>query len=389
MSTLAKLFRFSASLSRGVSAQVCRFHQGAVDRMPAHDAEFDSAKDRLGKLSEEPDNTVKLQIYALFKQATKGKCDVKKPGALDFVGKAKWDAWNKLGDMSQDDAQKAYIDLVNSMAGPGGSDTSEPAGADERYQGLKITTDKKVFRIQLNRPSKKNALTWQMYNDIAAALGDAAEDKNVSVAVITGTGDYYCSGNDLSNFANVKPEEIAQMALNGKVVLSNFVKTFIDFPKPLIALINGPAVGISVTVLGLFDAVYCTDKATFHTPFSQLGQSPEGCSSYLFPKMMGNAKAGELLLFNKKITAQEACERNLVTQVFPEDVFQKETEALVSYYGSLPPQSLKYSKTLNRSAERELLHKVNEAECDLLVERWQSQECINAIMSFFSRKANL
>ena len=79
-------------------------------------------------------------------------------------------------------------------------------------------------------------------------------------------------------------------------------------------------------------------QATFHTPFSQLGQSPEGCSSYIFPKIMGNAKAGELLLFNKKITAQEAFERNLVTQVFPENVFHKETEALVSYYASLPPQ---------------------------------------------------
>ncbi|KAK7505696.1 hypothetical protein BaRGS_00002967 [Batillaria attramentaria] len=330
--------------------------------MPAHDAAFDAAKERLNTLKEEPGNDVKLKIYALFKQATKGKCNVPKPGALDFVGKAKWEAWNSLGAMSQDDAQKEYIDLVNGLAGAESPASSDSTGPEDRFQGLKVTKTNKVFRIQLNRPNKKNALTWQMYNDIGTALGEAAQDKDVSVAVVTGSGDYYCSGNDLSNFTQVKPDEIGKMALTARGVLLNFVNSIIDFPKPLIALVNGPAVGVSVTVLGLFDAVYCTDKATFHTPFSQLGQSPEGCSSYIFPKIMGNAKAGELLLFNKKITAQEAFDRNLVSQ------------------------SLQFSKTLNRNAERELLHRVNEAECELLVERWQSQECINAIMAFFSRK---
>lgn len=71
------------------------------------------------------------------------------------------------------------------------------------------------------------------------------------------------------------------------LVLRSFVGSFIDFPKPLIAAINGPAVGISVTILGLFDIVYATDRATFHTPFMELGQSPEGCSSFMFPRIMG------------------------------------------------------------------------------------------------------
>ncbi|KAJ7338497.1 hypothetical protein JRQ81_012396, partial [Phrynocephalus forsythii] len=86
----------------------------------------------------------------------------------------------------------------------------------------------------------------------------------------------------------------------------DFVSHFIEFPKPLVAVVNGPAIGISVTLLGLFDIVYASDKATFQTAFSQLGLTPEGCSAYTFPKIMGPAKANEMLIFNSKITANQA-----------------------------------------------------------------------------------
>ncbi|CAG5127108.1 unnamed protein product [Candidula unifasciata] len=226
-----------------------------------------------------------------------------------------------------------------------------------------------------------------MYIDIGKALKEAAEDDAYSLAVLTGTGDYYCSGNDLSNFTNVKPDQIAQMASTARGVLEEFVNVFIDFPKPLISLVNGPAVGISVTTLGLCDAVYCSDRATFHTPFSALGQSPEACSSYLFPKFMGFAKANELLLFNRKITAAEAKERNLVSDVFPDDVFQIEAANRIQQYSKFPPQSMRLSKVLNRSPELKILKEVNREECKLLEERWQSKECMNALVAFFSRKS--
>ncbi|XP_035678549.1 enoyl-CoA delta isomerase 2-like isoform X2 [Branchiostoma floridae] len=356
----------------------------------AHDAAFEAAKERLNTLKEEPDNNVKLQIYALFKQATKGPCNTPKPGAFDFVGRAKWQAWSGLGDISQDEAQKQYIDIINGLAGEESPAETEQAGEEaSSYKEIKVTKENKVCSILLNRPAKKNAITWLMYNEIVQALDDASKDDSVTVAVITGAGDYYCSGNDLGNFMNIDPKDMPKMARDGKELLRRFVTAFIDFPKPLIGAVNGPAVGVSVTVLGLFDAVYATDKATFHTPFTELGQSAEGCSSYVFPKLMGNTKANEMLLFNKKLTAHEACERGLVTEVLPHDSFQKEVQTRVEYVAQLPPQSVREGKKLVRDQEREDLHKANEKECEVLEGRWLSEECVRAIMSFFTKKARL
>nr|XP_056710810.1 enoyl-CoA delta isomerase 2-like [Euleptes europaea] len=352
--------------------------------------DFEKAKDQLKHLKTDPGNEVKLKIYALFKQATQGPCNTPKPGMLDFINKAKWDAWNSLGTLPQESARLQYVDLVSGLMS---SETSSyvketPPDSKSGYETLEVSTKDNITKIVLNRPKMKNAINVKMYEEIMKALEKAAKDDSV-ITVLTGSGDYYCSGNDLNNFANVSAGGIKEMADSGAELLKNFVKHFIDFPKPLIAVVNGPAVGISVTVLGLFDMVYATDRATFHTPFSNLGQSPEGCSSYVFPKIMGLAKATEMLLFNKKLTAAEACSQGLVTEIFPDNAFQKEVWERLKAYASLPRNSLAISKQLLRSMEKEKLHEVNSRECECLKERWLSDECMSAVMSFLKKKSKL
>ncbi|XP_071520175.1 enoyl-CoA delta isomerase 2-like isoform X1 [Panulirus ornatus] len=354
--------------------------------MSALSSQFEEAKVRLGALKEDPGNDVKLKIYALFKQSTSGAVTSKRPGMMDFVGRAKWDAWNALGSMSQEDAQKAYIDLVKSLAGEEEAKEAAQAESGQKYKTLLVTCKNGLRTITLNRPTKMNAINIDMYNEWIEALKEAAEDPSTVVTAITGSGNYYCSGNDLSNFTNINPDNMHEYAKDAGLLLKRFVNAFIDFPKPLIAVVNGHAIGVSVTVMGLFDGVYATDKATFHTPFSALGQSPEGCSSYTFPMIMGPGKASEMLLFNKKITAQEACDLGFVTCVFPDGSFQQEVWPKLEAYAKLPAKSLIYSKALTRDLEKDLLHKVNDAECERLVERWTSEDCINAIANFFSRK---
>lgn len=382
--TLRSLVRFSSSPS-------LRIHSSA-SVMGATVEQFEQAKNKLSTLKNDPGNEVKLQIYALFKQATQGPCNTPKPGMLDFVNKVKWDAWKSLGSISQDEARQQYCDLIGSLvAAEGGGSAqvaAEPAGSAAAYETLLVTTEDDITTIKLNRPAKKNAITTEMYNEIIAALEQAANDNSV-ITVFTGAGDFYCSGNDLTNFTKIPEGGVEEMAKRGGDLLRKYVKAYIDFPKPLVAVVNGPAVGVSVTVMGLFDLVYATERATFHTPFSQLGQSAEGCSSYTFPKLMGTAKASEMLLFNKKLTAAQACELGLVTEVFPDSSFQSEVWTRLKAYAKLPPNSLALSKQLIRSVEKQRLHAVNDAEVERLMERWTSDECFNAVMSFFQAKAKL
>ncbi|KRZ74471.1 Enoyl-CoA delta isomerase 2, mitochondrial, partial [Trichinella papuae] len=243
----------------------------------------------------------------------------------------------------------------------------------------------KIFRIQLNRPEKKNALTHEMYRDIIDGL-KAAEKSEAFITVLEGKGDYFCSGNDLNNLL-VKPSDTAKMAADAKLLLRDFVGTFIDHPKVLVAAVNGPAVGISVTILGLFDLVFASDNATFHTPFTSLGQSPEGCSSFTFPLLMGNTKAFEMLLFNRKITAQEAKRRNIVTEVFQQDTFNEQVNKRIEQLSALPPQGLLISKKVLRQWTRAELHDANAVECEVLVGRWQSDECTESVVNFFKKRS--
>ncbi|KAK1875404.1 Enoyl-CoA delta isomerase 2 mitochondrial [Dissostichus eleginoides] len=350
------------SLSRFSSVPSLRFHTAGSPMMGATVEQFEQAKNKMSTLKNDPGNEAKLKIYALFKQASQGPCNTPKPGMLDFVGKVKWDAWNSLGSISQDEARQQYCDFIGSLvSAEGGSSASlaaEPAGGGATYETLLVTTEDKITTIKLNRPAKKNAITTEMYNDIIAALDQAAKDDSV-ITVITGAGDFYCSGNDLSNFTKIPEGGLQEMAKKGGDLLRSYVKAFIDFPKPLVAVVNGPAVGISVTLMGLFDLVYATDRAS------------------------------EMLLFNKKLSAEQACELGLVSEVFPDSSFQTEVWSRLKKYAQLPPNSLALSKQLIRSMEKQRLHDVNDAEVERLMERWTSDECFQAVMSFFQNKAKL
>ncbi|KAJ8272860.1 hypothetical protein GJAV_G00094280 [Gymnothorax javanicus] len=253
------------------------------------------------------------------------------------------------------------------------------------FRTLVVTMKDNITTIRMNRPHKKNAYTLKMYFEMIRALELAGKDDS-AIAVITGTGDYYCSGNDLTNVSESMENGFEETK---RYLFRDFVRAFIDFPKPLIAVVNGPSVGAAVTTLGLVDMVYATERATFHTPFTKLGLCPEGCSSYLFPIIMGPAKANEMLLFGKKLSAMEAHQLGLVTEVFTDSAFQAEVWKRLTAYAQLPKNSLALSKQLMRRAEKEKLHAINDRESELVNERLLSEEFLKAVTDFFQAKSKL
>jgi len=293
--------------------------------------------------------------------------------------------------MSQDEAEAEYIRVcVENGARLDGSapEAKAPAGDGTEYTTLLVDRAANgVVTAAMNRPDKYNALSMTMYLEIQRVMRETAEDPAARVLVLTGTGPWYSSGNDLSNFTeNMPAEGPAKMAADAAELLHGYVGSFIDFPLPLVAAVNGPAVGIPVTTLGLCDFVFASHNATMATPFTRLGQSPEACSSMVFPDIMGSARANELLLEGRKITASEAREWGLVNSVFDMADFKASVAERVDALAALPPKSMRLSKALVRDRVRAELHRVNKAECDLLQERWISDECMGAIMEFMARK---
>ncbi|ETN19274.1 hypothetical protein PPTG_04633 [Phytophthora nicotianae INRA-310] len=340
------------------------------------------------------DNAAKLEMYALFKQANLGKNTTSKPGMLDFVGRAKWDAWTKLGDMTQDDAKLKYIAIIDELAAKSGAKGEEEqaaaaATASAGSEDLLVEiSDAGLLTIQLNRPKKFNAIDIGMYEVLTKALESSKTQDKVKAVLLKSTGEYFSSGNDLSMFtSNPDGLSLEAMADKGAVLLENIVDTFITYPKPIVAAVQGPAVGIATTILGLCDLVYVKETATFHTPFTSLGQSPEACSSLLFPRIMGPARANAMLLLGEKLSAKDAVDTGLATAMFGAADFDTQVQAKVDLLLSRYPQSMQRSKALIRSAAAvKELQEINHLECQTLKELWLGPECMDAILKFQSRK---
>jgi peroxisomal 3,2-trans-enoyl-CoA isomerase len=314
----------------------------------------------------------------MIMKATVGTCTVPKPGILDFVAKAKWEAWSQLTGMEKSEAEVQYVQLVDELLG-----RQESQG---ETSDLVTTIEDGVMTIKFNRPKKKNALSIQMYKDIIADLDAAAANNSVRVVVLTGEGEYYSSGNDLKNVAVLGKPGGLELAYKGADLLRDFINSFISFPKPLIAAVNGPAVGVAVTTLALCDFVYASDQSTFHTPFASLAITAEGCSTYLFQRIMGTARASEVLLYGRKLSAVEANNWGLTSDVIPHSNFRDEVNKRSKHLASLPPEACQLTKKLSSDTMVDQLKAANQREVEVLKGRFTSKEAIQAAMNFFSKK---
>lgn len=175
---------------------------------------------------------------------------------------------------------------------------------------------------------------------------------------------------------------------NAIEAFKGFVDALIIFPKPLVAIVNGPAIGIGATMLGLFDMIYASETAYFYTPFSNLGLIAEGCSSYTFPRILGNSKAGEMLYLGYKMSAAEAKQYNFVSDVYASDELDKIWHFLEKV-SSLSMNSILKTKALIRKWNQKTLLEVNDVESKELLKIWESPELGERLLNFMLKKSKM
>ncbi len=207
-----------------------------------------------------------------------------------------------------------------------------------------IDTSNGVVTITLNRVDKKNSITADMYASMADGLAAAEADAAVRVVVFQGHETIFSAGNDIGDFLNAKPSA-------GDAPVFRFLRGIATFPKPLVAAVCGPAVGVGTTMLFHCDLVYAGDNAAFSMPFVNLGLCPEAGSSLLVPQMMGYHRAAEALLLGEPFLAEAAMEVGLVNRVVPPTEANAVAQAQARKLAAKPLSSLIETKRLMKKGQ--------------------------------------
>jgi enoyl-CoA hydratase/carnithine racemase len=231
---------------------------------------------------------------------------------------------------------------------------------------IKLETADRVTTMTIARPEKRNAITQVMYAAMADALEEYAQSTDVRAFVITGAEDYFTSGNDLQDFVMGERGE-------GVPPVIRFLDAVSTCPKPLIAAVNGPAIGVGVTMLLHCDLIVASDTATFSTPFVQLGLVPEAASSLLLPATVGMAVANDMFLANRVLDASEAVAFGLASRMYPVAELMLETAKLAGQIANAAPQSMVKTKALVRHGQEKMKSQMDK-ESVLFAEQLKSAE---------------
>jgi enoyl-CoA hydratase/carnithine racemase len=197
----------------------------------------------------------------------------------------------------------------------------------------------RVLTIRLNRPEKKNALTQAMYTRLAEVLGGVDADPGVRAVLIAGTDDCFSSGNDLQDFLSLPPAGPDAPVLR-------FMRALAGLGKPVVAAVNGPAVGVGTTLLFHCDLAYAGQNTRFHLPFVNIGICPEYASSLLLPRMIGHVQAAELVMLAEPFTAARALDARLINAVLPDTEVFAHARAKAVKLAQQAPGALRTTKML-------------------------------------------
>ena len=244
---------------------------------------------------------------------------------------------------------------------------------------IKTATHHGVATIEIARPEKKNALTVEMYQEMAEALVAAREDAAVRAVLIGGQPGIFTSGNDLEDFMR-RPRQGEDSPV------FRFMRALVDCDKPVVAAVTGAAIGIGTTMLLHCDFVYVADDARLAMPFASLGLVPEFASSLTVPALMGQRRAAEKLLLGDPFSAETAVECGIANAVLPAGEVMAHARRVAERFNALPPGAVREAKRLMRASLREAILAQIRIEGVAFGERLQSPEAKEAFQAFFEKR---
>jgi 2-(1,2-epoxy-1,2-dihydrophenyl)acetyl-CoA isomerase len=229
------------------------------------------------------------------------------------------------------------------------------------YKTLSVETKGEIGILCLNRPEVLNALSNDMRDELIHFMGRAEEDNALRVLILTGAGRAFCAGADLNMFKSTY-ETYRKEGLGSGFGRADLPRAFTDFPKPIIAAINGAAVGFGLTVTLACDLRLASKRAKFSCAFVRVGVTPEFGSSYFLPRLIGYGKAAEMAFTARTIDAAEAAQIGLVNRVVEPERLLKEAEELAHEIARMPAEAIRMTKRILRHGYQSTLEQVLEYE---------------------------
>jgi 2-(1,2-epoxy-1,2-dihydrophenyl)acetyl-CoA isomerase len=246
------------------------------------------------------------------------------------------------------------------------------------YKTIEMVREEEIAFIYLNRPDVLNALNEAMKNELTHALKETAEDDGIRVLILTGRGRGFCAGADLNRFVEVQKSD-KNHKKKSRFGSIDFPRAFIQYPKPIIAAINGPSYGFGFTVTLTCDIRLASERAKFSCAFVRIGVTPEFCSTFFLPRLIGYGKAAELIFTAKLFDAHEALEIGAVNQVFPHRRLMPEARKMAKQIASMPSTAIQKSKEILRHGMQSTLDQVIQHEAIVFLDAMKTEEHQSAL----------
>lgn len=234
-----------------------------------------------------------------------------------------------------------------------------------------------VRRLTLNRPERRNAFDNRLYHELATQIRTALAERSVRVLLITGAGDAFSAGQDMSEMS------VEAGAGGGFPALLAALE---ECDKPIVTAVNGVGVGIGFTMLLHTDVNYIAESARLRGPFTTLGVVPEAAASFLLPDLIGYPRAAEILLTARWVSAEEAVALGLALAVVPRERLLEVALAKAAEIAERPPASIRHTKRLLKVWRRPAVREARQREDEAFQERLGTPENLEAIRAFFEKR---